>query len=167
MSSATVVVQFGQGESSSGHLSAELDSRPSGLNGGRSSFNPGETAYILVYKTGNVVITGTDVSAGSLSAQGTATVAVSEEVQFAGSNAAQIQKPCKGATLDSVTWLGRNLGALALAGDRQTVSAASSGVAVAKVDYQAEALVYAIAAPSAIGGETDFSILVLIQGETT
>jgi hypothetical protein len=53
MANATIRVQFGNpdgsnGSDASGHLSAEVDTRPSGLNGGRSSFSPGETVYILV-----------------------------------------------------------------------------------------------------------------------
>ena len=67
MANATIRVQFGNpdGSEAAGHLSAEIDTRPGGLNGGRTSFNPGETAYILVYKSDNVSITDTICSAGS------------------------------------------------------------------------------------------------------
>ena len=84
MANATIRVQFGNpdGSGSDGHLSAEVDTRPDGLNGGRSSFSPGETAYILVYKSDNVSITDTICSAGSLSSQGTAVVSVTEEIMF-------------------------------------------------------------------------------------
>ena len=84
MANATIRVQFGNpdGSGSDGHLSAEVDTRPDGLNGGRSSFSPGETAYILVYKSDNVSITDTICSAGSLSAQGSAVVTVTEELMF-------------------------------------------------------------------------------------
>ncbi len=62
MANATIRVQFGNpdgsggpgGSGASGHLSAEVDTRAAGLNGGRSSFSPGETVYILIYKSDNV-----------------------------------------------------------------------------------------------------------------
>jgi len=84
MANATIRVQFGNpdGSAAGGHLSAEIDTRPQGLNGVRTSFSPGETAYILVYKSDNVGITDTICSAGSLSAQGSAVVTVTEELMF-------------------------------------------------------------------------------------
>ena len=61
MANATLRATFGNpdGSDAAGHLSAEIDTRPTGLNGGRNAFNPGETVYILVYKTDNVTITVT------------------------------------------------------------------------------------------------------------
>lgn len=90
MANATIRVQFGNpdGSAAEGQLSAEIDTRPGGLNGGRSSFSPGETAYILVYKSDNVSITDTICSAGSLSAQGSAVVTVTEELMFEDSDTA-------------------------------------------------------------------------------
>ncbi len=44
------------------------------------------------------------------------------------------------------------------------MKASSKGVAVAKVTYDALALVYALSSPSTLNGETDFSILALIKG---
>lgn len=167
MSNATIRVQFGNpdGSGSEGHLSAEVDSRPDGLNGGRSSFSPGETAYILVYKSDQVSITETICSAGSLSASGSAKVAVSEELMFEDGDTAQLGKPALSG-IGQVLWYGRNLGALILQPDKQTVKAASKGVAVAKVSYEALALVYALSSPSTLNGESDFTILALIKGRS-
>jgi hypothetical protein len=41
------------------------------------------------------------------------------------------------------------------------------GVGVAKVTYEAQAQVYALASPASLNGETDFSILALIKGSAT
>ena len=44
------------------------------------------------------------------------------------------------------------------------MKASSKGVAVAKVTYDALALVYALSSPATLNGETDFSILAIIKG---
>lgn len=167
MANATIRVQFGNpdGSGAEGHLSAEVDSRPDGMNGGRSSFSPGETVYLLVYKTDNVNITDTICSAGSLSSNGTANVTVTEEVMFEDSDTATLPKPASGAV--SSVWQGRSLGSLTLQSDKLTVKAGAKGVAVAKVTYIAQAQVYALSSPSSINGETDFSILALIKGSAS
>lgn len=165
MANATIRVQFGNpdGSGSEGHLSAEVDTRPDGLNSGRSSFNPGETAYILVFKSDGVSITDTLCSAGSLSPQGSAVVTVTEELMFEDADTATLGKPAR-SSLTQTAWYGRGLGALSLQADKVTVKAQAKGVAVAKVSYEVLALVYALASPATLNGETDFSILALIKG---
>ncbi len=168
MANATLRVQFGNpdGSGATGHLSAEVDTRPSGLNGGRSAFNPGETAYILVYTSDNVSITDTLCSAGSLTAQGATVVTVSEELMFEEADTARLSKPARAGLLQTV-WYGRHLGTLALQSDKVTVKASSTGVGVARVSYDALARVYALTSPATLNGETDFSILALIKGAAT
>ena len=167
MANATIRVQFGTADGAAGaavgHLSAELDTRSNGLNGGRTSFNPGETAYILVYKSDNVSITETVCSAGSLTSQGTTVVSVTEELMFEDADSASLGKPARSGITQSV-WYGRSLGGLTLQSDKVTVKAAAKGVAVAKVTYDALAQVYALSSPATLNGETDFSILALIKG---
>lgn len=165
MANATIRVQFGNpdGSEAPGHLSAEVDSRPGGLNGGRTAFQPGETVYLLVYRSDNVSITDTTCSAGSLSSQGTATVSVTEELMFEDSDTAQLSKPAR-SSLSQSAWYGRSLGSISLQSDKVTVKAATKGVGVAKVTYDALALVYALSSPATLNGEADFSILALIKG---
>ena len=168
MANATIRVQFGNpdGSEAVGHLSAEIDTRPGGLNGGRTSFNPGETAYILVYKSDNVSITDTICSAGSLTSQGTAVVSVTEEIMFEDADTANLGKPAR-TGISQTVWYGRSLGNLSLQSDKVTVKASAKGVGVAKVTYDALARVYALSSPSTLNGETDFSILALIKGAAT
>lgn len=165
MANATIRVQFGSpdGAAISGHLSAEIDTRPSGMNGGRSAFNPGETVYILVYKSDNVSITDTICSAGSLSAQGSTIVTKSEELMFEDADTASLSVPARSG-IASTVWYGRSLGNLTLQSDRVTTRASAKGVGVAKVSYDALALIYALSSPATLNGETDFSILAIIKG---
>ena len=169
MANATIRVQFGSPDGASGsngvtgHLSAEIDTRPDGLNGGRNAFNPGETVYILVYKSDNVSITDTICSAGSLSAQGSTVVPKTEELMFEDADTATLPVPARSG-LSSTLWYGRSLGTLTLQSDKVTARATSKGVGVAKVTYDALALIYALTSPATLNGVTDFSILALIKG---
>jgi len=166
MSNTTIKRQFGSASgttSASEHLSADVDSRPTGLNAGKTSFAPGDDVYILVYKSDNVVITGTVSSAGSIAASGSASVEITQELTFEDSNAASLDVPAAGG-ITSVQWFGRSLGSVAVGGDKLTCTASSSGVAVASVTYTATAHVYKLSTPPSINGLTDYSILVLIQG---
>lgn len=168
MANATIVVQFGTpGDSSStaGHLSAEIDSRPDGLNAGKTSFVPGDSVAILVYKTSNVTIDEVGCSSGSIRPSGTTTVSRTEDLTFANSKTSSLSAPATGGL--TTTWLGRSLGSLSRGPDGTTVTAGSSGIAVARVTYTALAHVYTINSPASIGGETDFSVAVVIAGEAS
>lgn len=167
MANATIRVQFGNPDGSgvSGHLSAEVDTRPDGLNGGRSAFSPGEMVYILVYKSDSVSITDTVCSAGSMSAQGSTVVTKTEELMFEDADRASLPVPARSG-LTSTVWYGRSLGSLTLQSDKVTACSSSKGVGVAKVTYDAMALIYALTSPASLNGETDFSILVIIKGSS-
>ena len=165
MTNATIRVQFGNpdGSGANGHLSAEIDSRPDGLNYGKVAFESGDTAYILVYKSDNVSITDAICSAGSLSAQGSVVIPVTETLMFEDSDTATLSKPAR-STITQPVWYGRSLGNLTLQPDKITVKASNKGVAVAKVTYDSLAMVYALSSPYSLNGEVDFSILALIKG---
>jgi hypothetical protein len=165
--SATIKVQFtnpAAAAAANAHLSAEVDSRPAGLNAGKSTFIPGATAYVLIYKSANVTVLPAESSAGSFSYGGTASIQYTEELQFADVANATLQVPIDGAMV-SYKWIGRDLGAPVVAGDGKTVTVPISGVGVLKVVYNATAIIGALASPASVSDEVDFSILVLIKGE--
>lgn len=60
--STTVSAQVSGGD---GHLSAEVDSRAWGYNGGRSQYFPGDNCYVIVYRSINVKVVGQACSNGS------------------------------------------------------------------------------------------------------
>lgn len=160
---ANITVSFGAetGAGVDGHLSAEIDDREDGLNGGDTSFAPGDTAYFLVFKSANVTYDAPVCSAGSIQTASAGSVEREEELTFADTDTATLQVPCTGSL--SVLWLGRSLGSLTLI-DPMTVKASAKGVAVAKVTYSATADAFGLTSPSSLNGLTDFSILVFILG---
>jgi len=180
---ANITVQFGSSEAASGdgHLSAEVDSRPTGLNAtssgsagigtgtseAKTTFAPGETAYFLVYRSDNVTIDSVVSSAGSIvTATPGASVTKEDDLTFADTDTATLSIPA--SAVGTVTWYGRSLGSLTLQPDGMTVKASASGVGVCKVSYTAKNVsAYGLRSPTSAGGETDFSILVLVKGNIT
>lgn len=163
---ATITVSFTNPElSANAHLSAEVDSRPSGLNLGKNTFIPGTTAYLLVYKSANVTLVSAASSAGTLSFDGSVTtVLYTDELQFADVSAASLSVPIQGDIV-SYKWIGRDLGTPVVSGDGKLVTVPMAGVGILSITYNAVAMIGALVAPSTVNGEVDFNILVLIKGE--
>lgn len=159
-------VSFGTSSTGTGvdaYLSAEIDSRADGLNAGKTSFVPGDTAYFLVFKSDNVSYSAPIPTAGTVTAGAAQTVEKTEDLQFSDADTATISIPT--TALSSVQWLGTSLGSLTLTGT--TVKASAKGVAIARVTYNVTADSYALASPATLDGLTDFSIMVYILGSVT
>lgn len=169
MASATITVKFtnaAAAAAANAHLSAEVDSRPAGLNAGKTTFIPGTSAYMLIYKSPNVALVAGEASAGSFSYGGTAVVQQSEELQFLDVATATLKVPREGDIV-SYQWIGRDLGTPSVGVDGKTITVPTAGVAVLKIVYDAIATIGALTAPESVNGEVDFSVLVLIKGEVS
>lgn len=160
---ASLVVKFGSDAVDNALLLAEVDSRDladGGLNGGRSQFLPGDRVAYLVYKH---LLTTTEhrSSAGTLAAGGSGQRQVEEVLTFFDTAEAQVRYPIY--TLDSVEWLGNNLGSMVAPGG-QVVRAATSGVAVAIVKYTTRYDIHWLNSPPMINGRENFDIAILVVG---
>lgn len=165
--SATIQVAFGDADAAAAvgaHLSAAIDDRAGGLNGGDTAFAPGDTAYFLVWKSANVTCDTPRTSAGSIVGASPGVVQREQDVQFADTDEATLAVPATGIV--SVTWLGRSLGSLQLQGE-MTLKASAKGVAVARVTYNTAPSAHGLVSPLTLAGLTDFSILVYILGHVT
>lgn len=176
----TQVIQFGKSvDELDLHLSAEIDDRETGYNLGDTDFDPGDTAYFLVYKYSGLTLQAPIASAGSVAykdnngnAGAVVNITKTEYLTFANEDNATLDVPAKSIT--SKTWLGTNLGDTTLQPDEVTLKLntkpASSFAGVLQVVYVAEATVGQLVSPASIpgpGGEdlTDFEICVVIIGE--
>jgi len=159
---AAIRVAFGGGASASGHLSAEIDNRPEGLNQGKTAFQPGDTAWFLVHASRNVTVERPLASAGSILNATVGTVIRTDDIFFENSSTATLPVPAD--SLQRVTWFGHPLGALTLGPDQLTVTAAQAGVAVARVVYATSPKAFGVKSPVSLNGSTDFGILVLVTG---
>lgn len=164
---ATITVKFTNAAAAAAvnaHLSAEVDSRPAGLNAGKSTFIPGTSAYVLIYKSPNVSLVSSESSAGSFSYGGTASVQQAEELQFLDVASATLKVPIAGDIL-SYQWVGRDLGAPSVGSDGKTVTVPTAGLGILKIVYDSVATIGVLASPESVNGAVDFSVLVLIKGE--
>lgn len=165
----SIVISFGDqagaASAANAHLSAKVDDRATGLNNGNTSFKPGDTCWILIFKSDNVALDGDPIlSAGTLSGgQQVTGISMTEQITFSNTNTSSISVPSTG--ISTTKWLGRSLGSLSLSGNKSEVTASSKGVAVAKVTYLANATAFSITAPATLDGETSFGIICMINGK--
>ena len=147
----------------SGYLSAQIDGRKrGGLNRGRTTFVSGQTPHFLVHHGSGVTVSNLDTTSGDLYPDAPQVFQMEEELFFSGTNQARLSRPAR--SLDSWIWLGADLGTLTLGPDGMTLTAASSGLAIARVTYTVEALAWGLSSPLHLGGGREFPIAVRIQG---
>ncbi len=149
-------------DSSSGLLQAEIDSREAGLNSGRTSFIPGDQPGFLIFKGERVAVDNVRPSAGNIVSLAAGNMDVSETLSFAGTQEARLKYPT--AAILSYKWLGNNLGVPVLI-DEATVSVPVEGVGLLMVTYQTAFLARRVSGvPAVINGETEYDVLVLVEG---
>lgn len=162
----TIQVQFGGDSTGEEYIAAEVDGRPDGLNAGKTSFLPGETAYILVYKSSNVTINKVLSSAGSIVNASVGTVQKEEDVFFDDTNSATLS--CPATRVVSISWHGNSLGDLALQTDEMTLKSNVKGVAVARVVYNTAPVAFGIASPAFVSNRVvNYSINVVIKASVS
>ncbi|ABK45366.1 hypothetical protein Mmc1_2875 [Magnetococcus marinus MC-1] len=149
---------------SGGHLSAELDRRVDGLNQGHTTFHSGGSAHLLVNHGPKTSIQSISASSGALLPNADQSYTISEDLMFDGSNSATLSQPAQ--SIQSVIWLGNDLGALTLATDGMAVTAASSGVAIARVTFTVRSRSWSLTAPEVVAGLDSFPVQVRITGQS-
>ena len=103
---ASLNVTFGEdAEGTEGQLKLEIDDRPDGMNGGDTSFSPGDNVYFFRFKDSNVTVLDQFVTAGGISNAGSASKAVDEQITFSNSDTGSLGYPPTGSV--SLSWLGR------------------------------------------------------------
>lgn len=149
---AHVVVEFAAG-SDNPTVSVEVDGREDGYNNGKTSFFPGENAYLLLYVPAGWSCKYFASSAGALTYIEDTDIAVEDYLAFVDDETAQLQYTVSGYPV--FTWLGNNLGTINLvngvcsliarAFDALTkVFTPAHRVGIAKVNYVTRASVYRV-----------------------
>ena len=148
--------------SGSGFLSVEVDSRPNGLNHGRTNFLAGETAHLLVHSGDDVTLEDPLVSTGLILPGGWQVITVTQDLVFDKVATATLEKPA--TAIDSVIWIGNDLGAITLESDKLTVSVPNAGVAIARVTYRSTARSWGLSSPSTVAGLDEYQVQVHFSG---
>ena len=160
---ASLVVSFGSDADIGAVLVAEVDNRSlteGGYNNGKTQFLPGDAVHYLLYQH-LIASTTHRSSAGSINRVGSGQRQIEETVSFLDTVEASVRFPVY--TLDSVEWLGNDLGAMSAPGG-QALRCSVSGVGVAIVKYTAKFEVYRLNSPSGINGRDSFDIAILVVG---
>ncbi|MEO5330561.1 MAG: hypothetical protein H7839_00950 [Magnetococcus sp. YQC-5] len=150
--------------SGTGYLAVELDARAEGPNHGKTFFSGGDTAHLLVSTGPGVKRTTAKSSAGSLLDGAWAIIEQTQDVVFSNTGTALLDKPAD--SIESVVWIGNDLGVLTLEVDKRTLSAEKVGVAIARVRYKILTQSLSLTVPGTVGGLSDFQVQVSLAGET-
>ena len=107
---ASQIINFDRDEDADrGILRLEVDNRNNGLNAGKTSFSPGDSVGLLLYKSPNVTILhGPIVTYGSISEEGTHITEHEGFLAFAGDTEQTMSHPI---CTPALGWVGNSLGA--------------------------------------------------------
>ncbi len=153
----SIVVEFTDPEGS-GILKVEIDDRPAsegGLNNGETSFPPGSSPGLLLYRSNNVGTLTQQTSEGQLAGAGTFLVQKQEFITFAGVAEAELSYPAAGG-VNILRSMG--VGGATLSGQTKMVLP-SPGVGVIEVRYMAQAIGYRL-----VGAGSGMPVVVFFQG---
>ncbi|MBF0296228.1 MAG: hypothetical protein HQL96_13650, partial [Magnetococcales bacterium] len=125
---------------------------------------PGETVPLLSVAGPGVEVTAMAASTGELLAARPVVRRVSEDLLFQGGNRALLARPAH--AIDSVIWLGNDLGPLTLERDARTVVAARAGAGLARVTCTLMThAMHSYRAPLTQNGSDHFSALVALRAD--
>lgn len=166
----SLVVSLGDDAGADSIYSAQVDDREKGLNGGKTSFNPGDYIYILLFRTDNVTTLNAIASKGSLVRKGTSQFEVEGFATFANESEYSLNEPVPAGASLTTQWLGNNLGAFTIQNQSKIVlssNVATLGdpfVGVMKYSYTSVADVYLLQ-NTLIPDITPYEILCYWAGE--
>ena len=156
---ASLVVSFtteGSGDGD-GELKLEVDSRPDGLNGGKTSFGIEDDVYILLFKSANVDVTKITCTSGSLSPAGSGLADETDTLSFAKSAEANLGYPY--ASGGAIAWMGASGGTPTFTAGKSLVKVPNAVIAIGKATYKAAYTAYKL---SGVGDVE--SVLVYAEG---
>jgi hypothetical protein len=148
-----------------GQIATNLDNRDEdGLNpDGQPSMIPGSSPGLLVHTGPSVEVSDMESTAGTLHQDAIQIYQEETDLLFDWSDTAKLSTPAR--SLDSWTWMGNDLGELTLGSDGITVTAVSSGLAIARLKFTIEAEGWRLQSPPSLGGTTTFPIHLKVTGE--
>ena len=154
---ASIVIDIRSSSGAEGGLSAEIDSRPDGLNGGVTTFYEGDNPGILLFKTGNVVNVEGFATDGHITHVGSGTMEVTEWVTFANTNTASASKDITGG-FTILKAKGDSLPDIKYSGT--TITCSRAVLAVLQIRYTARFVKYRL-----VGAEGDAPVVVMFSGD--
>ena len=141
---ASLTINFDAGKGSS-QFSVEVDDRENGPNGGRTSFQPGDTVYLLLYASDNVEQIRSFVTSGSLSQGGSVIVQKEEIITFAKEREASARYPVVSGSA-TYEWYGPAPSSISVSNGK--FIAPADTFAIGKAKYRSQATQYTLSGVS-------------------
>lgn len=137
---ASLTINFDAGKGSNQFL-VEVDDREDGPNSGRTSFNPGDTVYLLLYASDNISQIRQFVTSGSLAVAGSVIVTKEEVIAFAQEREANARYPVMPGSA-TYQWYGPAPVGVSAQGSKFVTTGDS--FAIGKVTYKSRATQYVL-----------------------
>lgn len=141
---ASLTINFEAGKGSNQFL-VEVDDREDGPNAGRTSFKPGDTAYLLLYASSNVSNVRSFTTSGSLASGGLITVYKEEIISFAKEGEVSARYPIIAGSA-TYEWYGPSPSSISVSGNSFIVP--NDTFAIGKVKYRSQARQYSLSGVS-------------------
>lgn len=154
--STTVTFAIVQPDGLNSSISVELDDE---ANGDKTTFLPGDTAHFLVHTNPENLAITLDTTIGSISANGSKSVAVSEQLTFIQSQSETLGKIPNGAVTTS--WIGRAGGSPTISDSTVSLPAIINGVL--NCTYNTTARAYRLAGVTIPTGLDEIQALIVVS----
>jgi hypothetical protein len=173
MAQVSTVVITPNGAQDQQQLTAQIDDRPTGYNGGKTQFSWGEDVYIALYHDGREQTITFGVTGGTMTKVAeNQTINASDVLQFVESAEANTSKPV--VTLSSMTWFGgspsqrtaRASGGNIVLSYTGTGTPPALGVYIGKASYQTKANFYKLTLPAKpSNADADYQVMIWFKAE--
>lgn len=150
------IVQPDNADGSSSSIAVELDDA---ANNNKNTFQPGDTAHFLVHTNPPGLAISVDTTVGTISPNGTKSVAVTEQLTFIQSKEETLDRVPNGSVTTS--WVGRAGGNPTVSGSNVTLSAAANGVLACS--YETTAKAYKLSGVTIPAGLDEIQVLIVVS----
>lgn len=150
------IVQPDNADGSSSSIAVELDDA---ANNNKSTFQPGDTAHFLVHTSPQALAITVDATMGTISANGTKSVPVAEQLEFVQSAEETLDRIPNGSVTTS--WIGRAGGTPTVSGNTVTLAAPVNGVLACS--YETTAKAYRLSGVTIPTGLDEIQVLIVVS----
>lgn len=150
------IVQPDNIDGSNSSIAVELDDA---ANNNKSTFQPGDTAHFLVHTNPPGLTVSIDTTLGTVSANGTKSVPVTDQLEFIQSTEESLNRVPNGSVTTS--WIGRAGGTPTVSGTSVTLATATNGILACS--YETTAKAYRLAGVTIPTGLDEVQVLIVVS----
>lgn len=154
--STTITFAIVQPDGASTSIDVQLDDA---ANDKKNTFQPGDTANFLIFTNPPSLAVTVDTTMGTVTANGTKSVPVKDQLQFVKSKEESLSYLPAGAV--TTAWIGRSGGVATASGDKITLPVETSGVL--DCSYNTSARAYKLTGVTIPAGLEEIQVLIVVS----